>query len=162
VKLKAVIPQKRAEEPVWWCSQSPLIERHNGHHVPICRGREHRVLQHTASLEIYCCHKPILHEFLWVAWRNDGRSPFLLRHCSRWKGREHLRGPGTFSYFLLFGSLFFLSLFLFFRHREESMERTADRAKGYRGVQGQLLALNLVASMVKWLGPLRHNKGLVN
>jgi hypothetical protein len=67
-----------------------------------------------------------------------------------------------FSYFLLFGSLFFLSLFLFFRRGEESKERTVDRAKGYRGVQGKLLALNLVASMVKWLGPLRHNKGLVN
>jgi hypothetical protein len=35
----------------------------------------------------------------------------------------------------------------------------ADGAQGYRAVQGQPPALNPVASVIKWLGPLRHSKG---
>jgi preprotein translocase subunit SecG len=35
-----------------------------------------------------------------------------------------------------FALSFFLSLFLFSRHKEEGKERTADGAQGYRGAQG--------------------------
>jgi hypothetical protein len=65
------------------------------------------------SLELCRRHKPILPEFLQVTWGNGGRSQILLRHGSRRKGRQHLEGPGIFSYFLLFRSLLFPSIFLF-------------------------------------------------
>jgi hypothetical protein len=90
VKLEAVILQKRAEELVRWHAESPLIECHKGHHVSLRRYGERRVLWHTTSLELRCRHKPMIHEFLQVAWRNGGRSPILLCHASRRKGRQHL------------------------------------------------------------------------
>jgi hypothetical protein len=34
-----------------------------------------------------------------------------------------------------------------------------DGVQGYRGAQGRPPALNPAASVVKWLGPLRHSKG---
>jgi hypothetical protein len=67
VKLKAIIPQKRAEEPVWWHAESLLIECHIGHHVSLQRYGERKLLQHTTSLELHRCHKPMLHEFWQVA-----------------------------------------------------------------------------------------------
>jgi hypothetical protein len=60
-----------------------------------------------------------------------------------------------FPHFLLFPSLS-----LFSRCREGGKERTVDDAQGYRGVQGRPPASKPVASVVKWLGPLRRNKGL--
>jgi hypothetical protein len=47
-----------------------------------------------------------------MAQRNDGRSPILLRHGLRRKGKQHLQDLGILSYFPFF-SLFFLSLFIF-------------------------------------------------
>jgi hypothetical protein len=29
-----------------------------------------------------------------MVWRNGGRNPILLRHCSRRKGKPHLQDPG--------------------------------------------------------------------
>jgi hypothetical protein len=156
------MPQKRVEEPVWWHAESPLIERHKGNHVPIRRGGECRVLRHTTSLELHHRHEPVLHKFLQVALRNDGRSPILLRHGSSRKGKQHLRGPGIFFLFPSFLLSPLSTTLSFFRRREGGRERTVDGAKGYRGAQGRSLASNPMASMVKQLGPLRCSKGLVN
>jgi hypothetical protein len=90
VKSEAIIPQKRAEELVWWRAESSLIECHKGHHISFRRCGGCRVLRHAASPELYHRHKPMLHEFFQVAWHNGGRSPILLRDGSRRKGRQHL------------------------------------------------------------------------
>jgi hypothetical protein len=62
-----------------------------------------------------------------------------------------------------FHSLLLSSLFSFlFRYREEGKERMVDGEQGYRGVEGRPPASNPIASVVKWLGPLRRSKGLVS
>jgi hypothetical protein len=143
-----------------WRAESPLIEHHKGHHVSFRRCGERRILQHMTSIELSCCHKPMLHEFLQVAWRNGGRSSILLSHGSWRKGRQHLCDPGIFPYFPSFLLSPFSIPLSFFRHRERSRERIADGVKGYRGVQGSLPASNPATSVVKRLGPLRRSKGL--
>jgi hypothetical protein len=158
VKLEAVIPQKRVEEPMWWHAESLLIERRKGHHVSFHRCRECKVRRNPTSLELRRSHKPMLHEYLQVAQRNGGKGPILLCHGRRRKGGQHLRDPGITSYFF-FRSLLFLSLFLFSRHREGGQERTTDGVQGYRAAQGRSLASNPTASVVKQLGPLRYSKG---
>jgi hypothetical protein len=67
VKLEAIIPQMRVEEPMWLHAESLLIGHHKGDHVPIHSGGECRVLRHTASLQLRTCHEPVLHKFLQVA-----------------------------------------------------------------------------------------------
>jgi hypothetical protein len=67
-----------------------IIECHEGHHVSLRRRKECRVLWHTASHELRRRHKPLLHKFLQMARRNNGRSPILLRYDSRRKGEPHL------------------------------------------------------------------------
>jgi hypothetical protein len=37
-----------------------------------------------------------------------------------------------------------------------------DEAQGDRGAQGRPPASNPIALVVKWLGSLRHSKGLIN
>jgi hypothetical protein len=76
-KLEAVIPHKRAEEPVRWRAEFLLIECQKGHYVSFHRCGERRILQRMASLELNRRHKPMLHEFLHTAWHNSGRSPIL-------------------------------------------------------------------------------------
>jgi hypothetical protein len=48
----------------------------------------------------------------------------------------------------------------FFKRMEGGRERTMDGAKLYRGAQGRSPALNPMASVVQWLGPLKHSKGI--
>jgi hypothetical protein len=153
VKLKVVIPQKRAEEPVRWHAKSLLIGRRKGHHISSCRHGEHRVLRHPTSLELYRRHKPMLNKFLQVARCNSGRGPILLHHDSRRKEGPHFQDASIFFLFLFFLTLLFPSLF-FSRHMDGGKERMAD------GAQGRSPASNPVASVVKWLDPLRHSKGL--
>jgi hypothetical protein len=64
VKLEAVIPQKRVEEPMWWHAESSLVERRKGHHVSFHRCRECKVRRNPTSLELRRSHKPMLHEYL--------------------------------------------------------------------------------------------------
>jgi hypothetical protein len=137
----------------------PLIEHYKGHHISFRRWGEHRILQHTARLELSHRHKPMLHEFLQVTMHNGGRSPLLLRHGSRRNERQHLQDPGICPIFLF--SLSPLSVPLSFsRCRERGRESMADGTKGYRGAQGWPLALNPATSMVKRLEHLKHSKGL--
>jgi hypothetical protein len=64
VKLEAIIPLKRVEEPVQWHAESSLIERHKEHHVSFRMCCERRILRHTARLELNRHHKPMLYKFL--------------------------------------------------------------------------------------------------
>jgi hypothetical protein len=107
VKLKVVIPQKRAEELVRWHAKSLLIGRRKGHHISSCRHGEHRVLRHPTSLELYRRHKPILNKFLQVARCNSGRGPILLHHDSRRKEGPHFQDASIFFLFLFFLTLSF-------------------------------------------------------
>jgi hypothetical protein len=141
---------------VRWHAESPFIECHKGHHVSLRRCGERRVLRHRTSLELHCRHKPMLHKFLQVAWRNGGRSPILLYHGSRRKGMQQLRDPDISSYFIFPRFLLFPPLFLF---PGVGKERMTDGVQGYRGAQGRPLALNPMSSVVKRLGPLRCSKG---
>jgi hypothetical protein len=56
-------------------------------------------------------------------------------------------------------SPFSVPLSSLFGHKEGGKERMVDGTQGYLGVQGQPPALNLVASVVKRLGPLKCGKG---
>jgi hypothetical protein len=105
VKLEAIIPWKRAEEPVSWRAKSPLIEHNKEHHALFLRCREHRIQRHMASLELGRRHKLLLHEFLLVSWRNGGWSPILLCHGLRRKGRQQHQDPGIFFLFSFFFAL---------------------------------------------------------
>jgi hypothetical protein len=147
---------------VLWRVESTLIERHKGHHLSFHRCGERMILRHTTSLKLSRHHIPILHKFLQVAWHNGGRSPILLRHGSRRKGREGnaFEILVFFSYFPSFSlSPLFIPL-CFFKCKEGGREITANSAKGYRGAQRRPLASNPMASVVKRLGPLRYSKGL--
>jgi hypothetical protein len=64
VKLKVVVLQQQAEEPVWWRIKSLLIERHEGHHISFRRYGQHKVLRHMASRELRRRHKPMPVKFL--------------------------------------------------------------------------------------------------
>jgi hypothetical protein len=138
VKLKAIISQKRAEEMMWWHAESPLIECHKRHHVSSHRQGERRVLCHPTSLKLRHHHKPMLHEFLLVAWHNGGRGPIPLRHVSRRKEGQYLRDPGIFFLFLFCLLSSFSAPLSFFSHGEGGKERMMDGAQGYRGAQGLL------------------------
>jgi hypothetical protein len=144
---------------MWRHIESPLIEHHKGHHVSFRRHRERKVHRNSTSLELYRHHKPMLHESLQVARHNRGRGPILFYHDSWRKEGQHLRDPGITCYFFFLTFSPFSSLFVFSRHTEKGKERTADGAQGYRGAQGQPLALNPTASVVKRPGPLRRSKG---
>jgi hypothetical protein len=145
-KLKAVIPQKWAEESVRFHAESPLVERHKGHHISFCSCGECNILRHIASLEFRGRHKPMLHEFLQV----EGVQSYS---STTWGERE----GNTFEILIFlpisFCSLLFPSLFVFSMCREGRRERTTD------GAQGRPPAMNPTEAVVKWQGPLRLSKG---
>jgi hypothetical protein len=92
-------------------TESRLVECHEGHYISFRRSGERKVLWHTASRELRRHHEPLLHKFLQMAQRNGGRSPILLRHDSRRKGKQHIRDLGISLIFSL--SFSFPTFFLF-------------------------------------------------
>jgi hypothetical protein len=52
VKLEAIVPQEQAEEWVRRHAEPSLVESRKGHHVSLCRSREHRVLRHLTGINL--------------------------------------------------------------------------------------------------------------
>jgi hypothetical protein len=145
---------------VRWCTESPLIERHEGHHVSFRRSGEHRILWHTASPSSAAVMNTCFTSFcIWPCITAEG-----VQSCSAMaqKGRGGITIVILVFLLFSFSSLSPLSapLSFSFRSREGGKERTADHVKGYRVAQGQPPALTPATSAVKWLGPLRCSKGL--
>jgi hypothetical protein len=136
VKLEVEMPQKRAEEPVWWYAEPPLVERHKGHHISVRRAGNAGSTRTRQASSFVAAINPCFMSFCrWLSVMVEG-----VQSCSA-MARERREG-NTFeilvfpSYFFFSRSLLFSSLFLFSRHREGGKERTADDAQGYRGAQG--------------------------